>query len=140
VRENRRVTSPHTYRDLTVWRVSLELVVEIYRATERFPRSELFGITSQLRRAAVSVCANLAEGNSRHSTAAYINHINVALGSLGELGALLEISMRLGYIAIDDGRRLTEHTDRAGRLFSGLRAALKRRTERTSDDGHGIAT
>ncbi|MFN7913785.1 MAG: four helix bundle protein [Vicinamibacterales bacterium] len=126
------MNGPQTYRDLTAWKRSVDFVEAVYRATERFPRSELFGIVSQMRRAAVSVTANIAEGNSRHSTAAYINHVNVAMGSLGELGALIEVSSRLGFLSADEAQSLQRQAEEEGRLLSGLRTALKRRLS----DGH----
>lgn len=127
------VSGPQTYRDLTVWQVSVDLVEAVYRATEKFPRGELFGLVSQMLRAAVSVTANIAEGNSRYSTAAYVNHISIALGSIGELGALLEVSRRLAYLPPAESTALQRHVDEVGRLLSGLRAALKRRLDTASN-------
>jgi four helix bundle protein len=116
-----------TFRDLRVWHVSLDLVVLLYRITDCFPRSETYGLTSQLRRAAVSIPANIAEGNARGSTAAYLNHVNVALGSRAELETLIEISSRLGLITEAQRNQLNALVNELGRLLSGLRSALKRR-------------
>ena len=123
-----------TFSDLTAWTASVELVVEIYRMTGGFPRSEMFGLVSQLRRAAVSIPANVAEGNSRYSTRAYINHVHVALGSHGELRALLEVSRRLGYVGEPAADVLTRRLDEVGRLLSGLRRALKQRVDSGAPD------
>jgi four helix bundle protein len=73
-----------SYRDLEAWQRAMLLVLEAYRVSEGFPRSERFGLTHQLRRAVVSVPSNIAEGHSRRARQAYINHVNIALGSLAE--------------------------------------------------------
>lgn len=122
-----------TYKDLRAWQVSVDLVESIYRVTERYPRSELFGLVSQMRRAAVSVGANIAEGNSRSSRAAYVNHLAIALGSLGEVRALLEISRRLAFIQSGDVRAVCVQLDECGRLLHGLRRSLERREEERPD-------
>jgi four helix bundle protein len=116
-----------TFADLVVWRRAVDLVVVLYELTSRFPRAESFGLTAQVRRAAVSIPANIAEGNSRYSTASYVNHINVALGSHGELRALVEISTRLGYINSQEAADVRTTLDELGRMLSGLRRALLRR-------------
>jgi four helix bundle protein len=85
-----------SYKDLVVWRDGIELVLEIYRLTTTFPPDEKFGLTSQLRRAAVSVPANLAEGYGRTTRGEYLNHISFARGSLNEIETLRVISVRLG--------------------------------------------
>ncbi len=103
------------------------LVEHCYRATMLFPKSELYGITAQLRRAAVSIAANVAEGHSRRTTRAFLNHVNIALGSQGEVETLLEIAERLGYLASDEKRRLTDDVNAVARLLHGLRNALESR-------------
>ena len=122
-----------TFRNLVAWNRAIDLVVLLYQISDGFPRHELYGLVSQLRRAAVSIPANIAEGNSRLSTAAYLNHVHVALGSLGELRALIEVASRLGFIAEADQPRICEHLDEVGRLLGGLRAALKRRLSAVPD-------
>jgi len=74
-----------SYRDLIVWQKAMDLVVQCYNLTKNFPNSELYGLTSQLRRAAVSIPSNIAEGHGRSSTKAYVNHLMIAHGSLMEL-------------------------------------------------------
>jgi four helix bundle protein len=86
------------YRDLKVWQKSINLVVLTYRSTRRFPKHELFGITQQIQRAAVSVPANIAEGHGRTTKGEYRNFVSVARGSLKELETLLEIAFHLGYL------------------------------------------
>jgi four helix bundle protein len=77
--------SLQSYRDLEVWQMSMELAVECFEATQPFPREEMFGLTSQIRRAASSIPANLAEGQGRHSTKEFLRFISIARGSLKEL-------------------------------------------------------
>ncbi len=116
------------FRDLEVWRRAILLVEHCYRATTQFPKSELYGISLQLRRAAISIAANVAEGHSRRTTRAFLNHVNIALGSQGEVETLLEIADRLGYLASNDKSRLTDDVDHVGRLLHGLRRALESRS------------
>src|SRR6185295_5118831 len=85
-----------TYRDLDAWKQGMTLVEDCYRATVSFPANELYGLTNQIRRAAVSIPSNVAEGRCRHTTKVYANHVSIALGSLGELETCIELSTRLG--------------------------------------------
>jgi four helix bundle protein len=86
-----------SFRDLDAWRLGLELAEKIYECTGSFPKSELFGLTSQMRRAAVSVPSNIAEGRTRSSTKEFLQFISIARGSLAELVTQLELAKRLGY-------------------------------------------
>ncbi len=87
-----------SYRDLIVWQKSIELVKKIYLITQVFPREEIFGLTSQMRRSAVSIPSNIAEGYGRHSTGDYIRFLHISVGSLYELQTQVEISFQLKYI------------------------------------------
>ena len=93
-----------SFRDLEVWRASMDLALEVYKVTTGFPTDERYGLTSQLRRAGVSVPSNIAEGHARKSDGAFLNHVRIALGSLAELGTQLEIATRLTYL--DEKRSL----------------------------------
>ncbi|MGE0490810.1 MAG: four helix bundle protein [Vulcanimicrobiota bacterium] len=86
------------YKKLAVWQRAMELAPLIYRLSERFPRSEMFGLTSQIQRASVSIAANIAEGQARNSSGAFAFHLNIALGSLAEVDTLLDLAIRLGYL------------------------------------------
>jgi four helix bundle protein len=90
-----------TYRDLLVWQKAKALTVEIYRATEQFPRTEIYGLTSQLRRAAVSVASNIAEGQGRLTHGEFLNFLGQARGSLLELDTQLAIALDLSYVKAD---------------------------------------
>jgi four helix bundle protein len=87
-----------SYKDLQVWRESMDLVTEIYKLTESFPRSEVYGLTNQIRRSSVSIPSNIAEGSGRKNTKEYIYFLYISKGSLSELETQLEISKRLGYL------------------------------------------
>jgi len=87
------------YNELVVWQKAMDLVTEIYKFTATFPGEERFGLSSQARRAAVSIPSNIAEGHGRKSTGAYINHLSIAHGSLMELETQTQIADRLNFIA-----------------------------------------
>jgi four helix bundle protein len=125
-----------TYRDLDVWKQGMELVEECYKLTASFPRSELFGLTAQMRRAAVSIPANVAEGQCRRETKPYRHHVSIAIGSHGELEKYFELSVRLGFLSREECNRAMKRCDSVGRLLSGLHRALKRRIERTKSESH----
>jgi four helix bundle protein len=116
-----------TFRDLDVWRDAMTLAEMCYRTTSSFPRVELFGLASQIRRASVSVASNLAEGHCRRTTGAYLNHISIALGSQGELSTLIEMSQRLQFLTVIQRRQLDEVNDRVGRRLYGLYRAVSAR-------------
>ena len=109
-----------SYRDLDVWQLGMELVVESYAVTERFPADERFGLTSQVRRAVVSIPSNVAEGHNRRSPRsnnAYRNHVSIALGSSDELDTNLEVALRLGYVRPTDLAVVCEKLARVGRML-----------------------
>ncbi len=85
-----------SYRDLTVWQRSMTLAELVYAATSQFPKSELYGLVSQMRRAAISIPSNIAEGHSRISTGGYVQFLGIARGSLAELETQIELAKRLG--------------------------------------------
>lgn len=114
------------HRDLLVWQKAMDLVVECYRVSVHFPKQEQFGLTSQLRRAAVSVPANIAEGHGRSSTKAYLNHLSIACGSLKELETHLLIAHRLDYVTGDDIASALALSTEVGRMLTGLRKSLDR--------------
>ena len=88
-----------THKDLLVWKKSIDLVEQIYKFTKQFPKEELYGITNQMRRCAVSIPANIAEGSGRKNKAEFIQFLHIALGSASELETHLLISQRLGFLS-----------------------------------------
>jgi four helix bundle protein len=114
-----------SYRDLVVWRKSMALVLDVYRCTQAFPKIETYGLTSQLRRAAVSVPSNIAEGQARRSTGEFKQFLGNARGSLAEVDTQLLIARDLGYLENQVSKGLLDATAEIGRMLSGLLAALK---------------
>lgn len=112
------------YRDLIVWQKAMNLVTAIYRLKRPFPKEELYGLTSQMRRAAVSIPSNIAEGHALKQTQAYSRHLAIASGSLAELQTQIEIAGRLGYLNRESGEVL-KLADEIGRMLAGLRKSLK---------------
>lgn len=116
--------NPHqkirSHRDLIVWQKGMELVVAVYDLTKRFPREETYGLTSQLRRAAASIPANIAEGQGRRLPREFCQFLGNARGSLLELDTHLELAMRLGYISKTQHFEIQEKVDEVGRMLNGL--------------------
>jgi four helix bundle protein len=119
-----------SYRDLRVWGLAMDLVVESYRVSRSFPKEEIYGLTAQFRRAAVSIPSNIAEGHGRKHTREYLHHLSIANGSLMELETQALIALRLGYVAAEDVRAALSMASRVGRLLAALIAALKRKQPR----------
>lgn len=114
------------FRDLVVWQRSMRLAEEIYSATRTFPREELFGLASQMRRAAVSVPSNIAEGQGRDSAKSFAHFTNQARGSLYELETQLELARNLGMIPRKQSELLLLEAAEIGRMLHGLRNTLRR--------------
>jgi len=112
----------HDYKDLVVWQKAMEMVTEVYRITRQFPKEELYGLTSQLRRAAVSVPSDIAEGQSRLTRGEFRQFLGLAKGSLAEVDTQLLIARNLGYLA--DPSPVLERTAEVARLLNGLLNSL----------------
>jgi four helix bundle protein len=113
------------YKKLKVFRVIDDLVVNIYKATASFPKSELFGLTSQMRRAAVSVPANIVEGAARRTDSEFANFLNISYGSLAELRYFIDLSLRLEYFDTPTHDHLAEKADEASRMLNGLMKSVR---------------
>jgi four helix bundle protein len=118
-----------SYRDLKVWRDSMLLVEGVYRATAAFPSDERFGLTAQLRRATVSIPSNIGEGRRRKRRRALLHHLDIALGSQGEVEVQLEIAWRLGYVSQAGYEPLVRRAQEVGRMLNGLIESLQVRDE-----------
>jgi four helix bundle protein len=118
---------PRKHQQLDTWRESIELVEAIYRLTAGFPTEERFGLSSQMRRAAVGIPSNIAEGAARGSTREYLRFLDIARGSLVEIETQLAISRRLGFAGSDD--KLDRQVDL---LFARLSTQIKRLSAKTS--------
>jgi four helix bundle protein len=115
-----------SYRDLRVWQESMDLAASCYRATATFPREELFGLTSQIRRAASSIPANIAEGYGRDSTGAYAQFLRIAQGSLKELETHLLLAERLAFADPATNAPLLSSCDALGRMLRSLIRSIER--------------
>ncbi|MCE5251577.1 four helix bundle protein [bacterium] len=115
-----------SYRDLVVWQKSMALVTEIYLLTKDFPKEELYGITSQIRRSAVSIPSNIAEGYGRNSTQDYIRFLQIACGSLYEMQTQLEIAVNLGYLDKDRSLTVLQNINEIERMLNTLLKKLSK--------------
>ena len=115
-----------SYKDLKVWEAGMEMAVAVYRATGQFPKPEVFGLVSQMRRAASSVPANIAEGFSRQHKTEFTQYLHIAAGSLSELRTHLCLSERLGFLGSEEAALLEEQADAIGRMLHGLIRTLRK--------------
>lgn len=115
------------HRDLRVWQAGMDLVEVVYRLSQAFPADERFGLTSQIRRAAVSVPSNIAEGHAREHTAEYLHHLSIAQGSLAEVQTQSEIAHRLGYLSTEQAAAIEQQTVALSKQLYALRNALQKK-------------
>jgi four helix bundle protein len=113
-----------SHKDLDAWKDSVDLVILIYQATQGFPKTELFGLTGQIRRASISIPANISEGAARNQTKDFIRFLRIAMGSLSELETLLIISARISLIDADSYNVLTGKIHKINKQLSGLIRSL----------------
>ena len=116
-----------SYRDLIVWQRSMEFVGLVYELSRKFPNEELFGLTSQIRRAAVSVPSNIAEGQGRKSTKDFLRHLSISYGSLMETETHGQIAEMQGYVTLEESNSLLLKSAEVGRLINGLVNSLERK-------------
>jgi len=109
---------PH--KKLEAWKQSMDLVVEIYKATEQLPKQEIYGLTNQVRRAAVSIPCNIAEGAARQTKKEFTNYLHIAQGSLSELDTQIELARRLGFLDDESWRIHDKRMERIDKTISGL--------------------
>jgi|SRR5579884_2866785 len=109
---------PH--KQLDVWKISMDLVAQIYKATASFPIEERYCLTNQIRRAAVSIPSNIAEGAARQTKKEFANYLHIARGSLSELDTQLEIAKHLAYLQPAEWERLNAQINRVDKMISGL--------------------
>ncbi len=117
------------YRQLHVWQKAMDLVVQCYERTRGFPAEERYGLVSQIRRASVSVAANIAEGQGRNHVKEFIQFIGLAKGSLCELETELLVSERVGFLTAQQSEESLACCAEVGRMLSGLKRALEQRQE-----------
>ena len=115
-----------TFRDLETWRAGMDLVVAVYGLTRLLPDSERFVLSAQMRRCALSIPANVAEGQRRRIPRVYLNHVSIALGSEGELETQIEVARRLGFVDAEAAGNVLELAGRVRQLLNGLRRSIAR--------------
>jgi four helix bundle protein len=113
------------YRELIVWQKAMDLVELVYQATKQFPKEELYGLTSQVRRSAVSIPSNIAEGQARKSTAEFLNFLSIANGSRAEMETQILLAQRLNYVTTDTAQPILNLSEEVNRLLNGLMNSLK---------------
>ncbi|MDZ4856491.1 MAG: four helix bundle protein [Nitrospirota bacterium] len=113
-----------THKDLDVWKKAMDLAAQVYSLTARFPKEELYGLTSQIRRSAVSIPSNIAEGAARHSRKEFIQFLHIASGSVAELETQRLLAIRMGFIP---GESIISHVEEVRKLLLGLRRSLKKK-------------
>ncbi len=114
-----------SYKALDAWQLGMTLAERCYMATDKFPSHERYGLSAQMRRAAVSIPSNLAEGFCRRTTRAYANHVSIALGSHGELETCIELAVRLGFIEQSEATPFLDVCTNTGKVLSRLHQALE---------------
>jgi four helix bundle protein len=119
-----------SYRDLRVWQDSMMLAELSYRLTRDFPKEETFGLSAQIRRAAASIPANVAEGHGRENTQSFIQYLRIAQGSLKELETHLMLAERVGVVGRNGTNELIRQCDALGKMLRPLIRALQRKTEK----------
>ena len=112
------------YQDLVAWRKAMELCESVYRSTEQMPREERYGLTSQVRRAAVSIPSNIAEGQGLGSDGQFLHHLHIAYGSLREVETQVILANRLRFVHEDISRALMDQCGEVGRLLNGLMKSI----------------
>ncbi len=120
-------TPIRSYRDLDVWKQGMQITLQVYKLTRTFPDDEKYGLVSQLRRAAVSVPSNIAEGHARDSTKEYLHHVSFATGSLAEVETQTLIAEHLGYLPSEHAKSLLSDLARLGKQLRALSTSLKRK-------------
>jgi len=116
---------PRDYKNLKVFHVVDALVVSVYEATASFPKAEMCGLTSQLRRGAVSVPANIVEGAARHTDGEFAHFLNIAYGSFAEVRYFLDLALRLGFLEADVHTLLAAKADEPSRMLNGLMKSVR---------------
>jgi len=115
-----------SYRDLIAWQKAMALVTDVYLATRRFPGEERYGLTNQLRRAAVLIPSKIAEGQARFYAGEFFHFLSMARGSLVEVETHVQIALNLGYLSDGEDSGLMEETAQLGRILNGLLGSLKK--------------
>jgi four helix bundle protein len=114
-----------SYKDLKVWQVAIDMVVDIYKLTGKFPRNESFGLASQIQRAMVSIPSNIAEGHARGTSREFHHYLSITLGSTAELETQLIIAAKLDYLELTTADEMLERVDKLGKMIRALQKSVK---------------
>ncbi len=120
-----------SYRDLLVWQKAMNIVVESYRIASLMPKTEIYGLVSQIQRSAVSIPANIAEGHGRYHLGDYLHHLSIANGSLMELETHLLLLSRLSYLPSSELEMILSMTSEVSKMIAGLSRSLKNPSPKT---------
>jgi four helix bundle protein len=112
------------YRDLKVWRLAMDLAEDVYKLCAEFPKHEVYGLSSQLQRATVSVPSNIAEGQARNSSKEFGHFLGIARGSLAELETQIMLAQRLGYMTTEKANPVLEKAEEIGKMLKGLQKSI----------------
>lgn len=123
----------NNYRDLKIWQEGMGILEDVYKTTNSFPGTERYSLTDQIRRSAVSIPSNIAEGSGRNSQLEFNRFLSFASGSACELSTQIEIALRLGYIPFDEAKGLLERIAEEHKMIYGLQASIKRTLKPKSD-------
>jgi four helix bundle protein len=124
---NSIVMKVKSYRELRVWQQSVDLCVKVYKETSVFPKEELYGLTSQIRRAAVSIPSNIAEGQARNTTGEFSQFLGISKGSLAEIDTQLEIARRLNFLSNESFQSFENEIETIGKMLNALQNALPKK-------------
>ncbi len=127
VSEQDKVTEIKSYRDLKVWQNAMDLAVECYQVSKKLPKTEAYGLSSQIQRAATSVPANIAEGRARQHTKEFLQFLSVAYGSLAEVETHILLAHRLNYVEVDQVNSILDKSAEIGRMINGLQKSLRQK-------------
>ena len=128
------VSNISSYKNLKIWQKSIDFVERIYNITKLFPKEEIYGLTSQIRRCAVSISSNIAEGSSRRSDKEFIRFVNISYGSLSELETQLYIANRLQFIDSNQYIEFELQIAELGKMLNGLRLSLEKKLITNTDN------
>lgn len=120
------MSSIKSYKDLLAWQKAMDLVELVYELTRQFPREELFGLATSLRRAAVSIPSKIADGHERDNTREFIHYLSVARGALSEVETQIEVAKRLAYINEEQQAEFTRLASDTGKIVNGLMNSMER--------------
>ncbi len=118
-----------SYRELKVWQVGMELVEKVYKFSSHFPKHELYGLTSQMQRSAISIPSNIAEGQARDSTKEFLHFLSITLGSLAELETQIILAERLSYLETQESTVAIHQIHELAKMLRSLQKSLKKRLE-----------